>query len=85
MRNLQRVAPLESKVASRRVFLSFLPTLTLPWHTDAGHVLNTKDGKSAIAGIGLKGNFSILLDLSSYKNGNLATFIFSYNIPLSKN
>ena len=54
MRNLQRVAPLESKVASRRVFLSFLPTLAPPpWRIDAGHTLNTKDGKKTIVGIGL--------------------------------
>ena len=53
MRNLQRVAPLESKVASRRVFLSFLPTFAPPRRIDAGHTLNTKDGKKTIVGIGL--------------------------------
>ena len=44
---------MESKVASRRVFLSFLPTLPPPWRIDAGHTLNTKDGKKTIVGIAL--------------------------------
>ena len=44
---------MESKVASQRVFLSFLPTSALPWRIDAGHTLNTKDGKKTIVGIGL--------------------------------
>lgn len=53
MRNFQRVAPLRSKVATRCVFLSLLPTLALPWRIDVGHALNTKGGKKPIAGIGL--------------------------------